>query len=738
MNSSADQRPMFRRAHPYFAGAFAQYCSPLQLGSLLTALCALFCLGTSAPADETGATRKPVSDSAQSPGGIQEINKLSLEDLMKVKVTTQSTLSRVDERIDLAPGSVYVITRDTIQNRGYRSLGELLQTVPGFTVFHRDLDFVVGVRGFNANDNDKISLLVNGQRFFGLHEQSFLNGPINLDNVERVEVVVGPSSFFQPADTLAATVNLITRDVDGVQVIAATGNGLKYSGTLMAGHHWAPDKFVSFSFTTEAKSGFDAWNRDFQSGLAGRKLTGELDWPSYFGLFKAQNGDLSMQASAYRSSWPELHIDNGSPLNDGTMSEQFYSMLLKHEHKWTDALTSVIKFDIANKQQTRLNENTEPTNAVEQSVKQLTYEGEIGLRYTGFAHQLIQAGVQISHDHNYATYFTFNNNETNEHITKTTLVDQDTDAVGFYLDDTYQLTKRLKLIGGIREDYNSRLEGDRWFTGARGAIIYEASDHWITKLIYNRSVRMPSALSALNKVWGSDHADLFSQGIVPSFARLSSQATNPEILSTFEFQNIFYLGKVRVGTSVYHEELQDFITWFGPHSNGGNFRGNGVEVNVQAPLGPKVTFWANGAWNDTKLDLFNAALFGPPTAKTESIHSYVNPDGRIIGSAAYTANLGFDIKLMEHLTFSPSLRYFTEQAGVDFAAAPDSPTYKTIRNRYYLDAGLKWDHVWGKDMDIRLSANNILDNRSQVASQINGDTYRPRGVEVVVTVEMRF
>ena len=666
------------------------------------------------------------------------LRNLSLEELLQTKVTTQSTVSRVDERIDTAPGSVYVFSRDNIQSRGYHSLGELLQTVPGFTVFHRDLDFVVGVRGFNANDNDKISLLVNGQRFFGLHEQSFLNGPINLDNVERVEVVVGPSSFFQPADTLAATVNLITRDVDGVQVTASTGNDLKGSGTIMAGHHWAADKFVSFSFTTEAKRGFDAWSRDFQKNLAGRKLTGELDWPSYFGLFKAQNGEFSMQASAYRSSWPELHIDNGSPLNDGTMSEQFYSMLLKNEHKWTDALTSVIKFDVASKQQTRLNEESAPIDAVEQSVKQLTYEGEIGIRYTGFSRQLIQAGVQISHDHNYSTYFTYNNTDSNEHIAKTTLVDEDTDAVGFYLDDTFQLTKRLKLIGGIREDYNSRLNGDRWFTGARAAVVYDATDHWITKLIYNRSVRMPSALSALNKVWGSDHQDLFSSGIVPQFARLSSQAQNPEILSTFEFQNIFYIGRVRVGTAVYHEELQDFITWFGPHSNGGNFRGNGAEINVQAPLSPSVTLWANAAWNDTKLDLFNAALFGPPSNTTENFHSYVNPDGRIIGSAAFTANLGFDIKLSEHLTFSPSLRYFTEQAGVDFNASPDSPVYKTIRNRYYLDAGLKWDHVWGKDMDIRLSANNILDNRNAVASQINGDTYRPRGIECVITVELRF
>ena len=75
------------------------------------------------------------------PAKTGSLEELSLEELMNVKV---STVSRVDERIDEAPGSIYLYPRRVIQDRGYRSLGELLQTVPGFTVFHRDLDFVVG------------------------------------------------------------------------------------------------------------------------------------------------------------------------------------------------------------------------------------------------------------------------------------------------------------------------------------------------------------------------------------------------------------------------------------------------------------------------------------------------------------------------------------------------------------------------------------------------------------------
>ena len=122
------------------------------------------------PLDATPTASAPARPSTS------DVYNMSLEDLMNVQV---STLSRVSERIDLAPGSIYSFDHDTIATRGYRSLGELLQTVPGFTVFHKDLGFVAGVRGLNANDNEKISLLVNGQNVNGINEPDFLNGPIN-------------------------------------------------------------------------------------------------------------------------------------------------------------------------------------------------------------------------------------------------------------------------------------------------------------------------------------------------------------------------------------------------------------------------------------------------------------------------------------------------------------------------------------------------------------------------------
>ncbi len=255
--------------------------------------------------------------------------------------------------------------RSVILNRGYRSLGELLQVVPGFTVFHKDLQFVTGVRGLNANDNEKVTLLVNGQELNNLNEPEFLNGPINLDNVERVEVVVGPSSLFQRANTLAATINVITRDVAGAELLFALGNTLPYSATLMLGERWSPERFVSFSFTTEEKKGFDAWPADFRPNLAGRNLTGQLSQPSFFSTLRAQRDDLSAQAVAYRSDTPELLINNGDPGNDAHFVDQWYSVLVRHERQWLPSFRTRLQADATYKAQTRLNSGGPPVNALQ-------------------------------------------------------------------------------------------------------------------------------------------------------------------------------------------------------------------------------------------------------------------------------------------------------------------------------------------------------------------------------------
>ena len=666
--------------------------------------------------------------------GFEELKGMEIEQLMQVQV---STISRMGERLDLAPGSIHVYSRDQIRRRGYRTLGELLQTVPGFTVFHRDQQFVVGIRGLNANDNDKMSLLINGQRVLGLHEQELLNGPINLDNVERVEVVVGPSSLFQQADTLAATVNLITRHPDGGELALSAGTAVPYSATVMAGKNWDAERSFDLSFTLDRKQGFDAWPNPSRPYLPGRTLTGRLDWPSYFGVAEGQYRGLTAQVVAYRASWPELWINGADPGNVGRFVEQYHALMARNEHRFTGGLRAVVSVEAALKAQVRSNEGGPPINATAQSVKQRQYRAEASLRHAGLAGHRLQGGVQLSFDDNYDTWFTYDDNTTSTHIPRTTVVDRDTYALGFYLDDEFEPFDQLKLVAGLRIDHNTRVSGDDWFPAWRAAVVYQPFRSWVAKLLYYRAVRMPTPFEALNQVFGTNNPDTPSK---PAFANKSPTADRPEKLTTVELQNIVYLGPVRAGLTVYRQDLQDFITWFQPHSNGGDFGGFGAEVSLQASLEP-VTLWASGAWNDSRLRLFNQELFGPVTSRPEDVHAYVNSDDRIIGSVRTTANLGADVTLIEQLQLSPTLRFFTGQAADAFNMnAPMGYDPLNVRNRFYLDATLSWVDLHplrALTADLRLSVTNILDDRDAVGAQLFGDIYRPRGTAAVLTLDLR-
>jgi outer membrane receptor for ferrienterochelin and colicin len=59
------------------------------------------------------------------------MERMSLEELMNVKVVTVTTASKRSEKANAAPGTVFVIDKNDIELRGYSSLKDVLRDVPG-------------------------------------------------------------------------------------------------------------------------------------------------------------------------------------------------------------------------------------------------------------------------------------------------------------------------------------------------------------------------------------------------------------------------------------------------------------------------------------------------------------------------------------------------------------------------------------------------------------------------------
>lgn len=99
----------------------------------------------------------------QTQESVPDLAEASLEQLGNIKVYSAS--KHLQSAGD-APSSVTVITADEIQQHGYRTLADILQTVRGFFVTYDRNYSSIGVRGFARPEdfNTRVLLLVDGHR----------------------------------------------------------------------------------------------------------------------------------------------------------------------------------------------------------------------------------------------------------------------------------------------------------------------------------------------------------------------------------------------------------------------------------------------------------------------------------------------------------------------------------------------------------------------------------------------
>src|SRR5215469_7179812 len=164
--------------------------------------------------------------------GYQDLTSLSIEELAHVKI---SSASRHLQDAQKAPSAVTVITRDEILHYGWRTLAELLRSAPGFyTAYDRNYAWV-GVRGFlqSTDFNARFLLMINGHRVNDNMYDAALVGtefPLDMDLIERVEIVRGPSSSMYGTNAMLAVVNVITRRPQGEAAVEVGGDVESFLG----------------------------------------------------------------------------------------------------------------------------------------------------------------------------------------------------------------------------------------------------------------------------------------------------------------------------------------------------------------------------------------------------------------------------------------------------------------------------------------------------------------------------
>lgn len=177
-------------------------------------------------------------------GAIDAIDN-SLEDLLKVRIVSTPKFA---ENPDQIPSVVSILTADDIRLYGWRTLGDALRSLQGFTVTNDHTYAYGGVRGISqpGDYRPRMQTLIDGQ---SITENIFASAPVDstfpldIGLIERIEVIRGPSAAIYGGDAMFGVINVVTRSGSNVGTEASlrVGSGadrrLRLSwGGLVGGH----------------------------------------------------------------------------------------------------------------------------------------------------------------------------------------------------------------------------------------------------------------------------------------------------------------------------------------------------------------------------------------------------------------------------------------------------------------------------------------------------------------------
>jgi len=167
---------------------------------------------------------------------LDSLLELSLEDLMELQVTIAS---RKTENLHEAPLSTSVITKQEIINSGATSIQEVFRLIPGFIVREQtNGNYDIHILGYDYSlprssmpysSNLSSLVMIDNRVVFrdfqgGTYWESL---PIDITDIERIEVVRGPASALYGPNAVNGVINIITKRAskDGFSTDISAQNG---------------------------------------------------------------------------------------------------------------------------------------------------------------------------------------------------------------------------------------------------------------------------------------------------------------------------------------------------------------------------------------------------------------------------------------------------------------------------------------------------------------------------------
>jgi iron complex outermembrane receptor protein len=545
-----------------------------------------------------------------------------LEQLMKIEIVVAGSKRAQDSR-DVA-SSVSVVTAADIKEHGYRTLADVLRTLPGFYVSNDRNYSYIGVRGFSrpGDWNARVLLLLNGLRTNeSVFDLAYIGEEfsVDVDLIERVEVIRGPSSAIYGSNAFFAVINVVTRpgsSFAGTEIATTAASFGTYSGRGTYGHTFANGLDLVASGTYSDGKGRNLFFPEYNAPATNNGMANGDDHEGFRKfLVTASKGNFSFQAN---------NVSREKGLPTGVYAATFNDP----RSSTTDGLslasfTYEREFDNAATFSTRLHAG------------RYTYDGEYA--YTALAPNKdifvgewwgldIDAARKIG-SRQFLTYGA-------EYRDNFKMLQTDYDPDPYYLysyakdkstrwgafaQDEIKLADPLMLYAGLRVD---RYAGFGYATSPRAALIYTPSSTTTFKLLAGRAFRAPSEYELQ---YNNAHLTTVNPTL------------QPEHIETLELTAQRLIGGgVEISGSAFRNQLTDLLSRRTDTTSGAQYFGNvdeihsrGIELGMNVNRGHGLTGKLSYSFQRTEERATGIQLSNSPE---QMVHAELRSP--ILGSAA--------------------------------------------------------------------------------------------------------
>jgi iron complex outermembrane receptor protein len=556
----------------------------------------------------------------------------SEEALLFLELPIVITASKNEETATKAPSVVYVFSANDIKRSGARTLADVLKRLPGFRLGYRETT-IVGSRGFTSDQIDKFVWLIDGAPITNIVQDGpwgFLDIPF-MDMVDRVEVVKGPGSTLWGSNASLGIINVITKTGDKINgtipSYSFSSRDEQHVGSIVYGKETDKANYM-FSLNFTKSKGFnntgDDYNKvynwgsestnDVYEGFANNKgrhsplIAIQPSW-DFYGKMKTDDLTIKSRASYSRQRYMwGANLD--CVINDAIFKHMFVEIEKEYELSKHSSLSNKINFHTLSYERGVLVQPIDPLVQADLETKtEMGVNLESIFKITLAEKHNIIAGLK-------AAFTEFGPNQRQQYVVgtgSTTLngnypigykysyvTDANReDTYGAYIEDSFDVTNKFTLVGGISYEYSDCIEvGGKVMP--RAAAIYQLTNKLSGKYCYNTGYERPPVDKKFHKMFG--HVE------------------KSEDIAEHDLQLSYNTERTQASATAFYYVINNYFTWISViennsltamgHANSGDGRSDGFELSLRQKITKSLDLIGNFTYASTKIN--NSSPIGDP------------------------------------------------------------------------------------------------------------------------------